>query len=1169
LIGVAAAEGSDDQLITAPASDEALEALLTRLAAELTEIQQATHPAGEAETSEPSTAEQARVAAAKELAEQLGFFVQRLKELKALRAQVQALGGESAAKAFSDELIRYRDQIEQVRAQSAAWRREVSEEELKLARQGLESERTNLAARSENREKRSQRLTEYAARKEELQKKLQQAHSALIDSAAGYPAALQAAGTEPEKDTVTYRHRIVRIAASLTAVELELSELENERDKKHAAQAGQRMPLLRELFTAGENYVAKLEKLRSRSEIEEARDNCDYFRMQNAPASEYQRENWCLRLRLLESLASLSQKRQELGFRDRFLPEEHNDLQEDIQASSEIWMQFVDSLDRRPSSQIKERYEQIGKELSTWSQKQQSLRQMYDATFDDRSTLGTLIDEAGDDIRAEYRRVVKLRPEVDLDEQAHLAGILSARKDEFGTLCHALQEELGQLSARLSEALQKVSAHLDDLTRIEAKLYWSYLAVTETPLWKFRWSAAVEEWRSPQELALRHRSWDELRDRPAQVRTEQWVIGAALLVATILFSQWTRMKWFRRAESLEAELTERLQNEEISYADLRDRLHVNGLSIAARTARYTWPAVVAWFFTQLTPLRAGICDAIVFFVIAVSLAEALIRAAFRPAKPRFRLVTCSNVVAKYWRRRLRVFVMISVVSLPIPLALHTLGWVPHLVSSLWAAYLTISLVGLLAFLFRKGLVLRVTGRRMDQSPGFVAQLISQGYPALILLVTGLIILLVLGYRALVTYFIEGAVATVGTILVARMLSKYIAELTVLVRQRALSSTELEAGRAPESETAPDLEPTAGAVRGASSPREVILKDEPEDLGSMVLPVELLGTGLRWTIGVGSLLLVLQYWGLSWRQMMSWLREPIIAAAADRPAVTLARVLSAAGVFIGSLLVSRAIQALLQIKIESAHTRLDRGGRIAVKKLLHYFILCLGVYFALAVMRIPLGAITVLLGTLGLGIGLGLQPVFMNFVSGLIMLLERHLKVGDMIEIDGVLGEVTNLSIRSTTIKTFDNVDMVIPNADFINSKVINWTLNDARIRGKINVGVAYGSDVRLVERVLLQVARDSPLVLADPAPVVRFMAFGQSSLDFTLYVWFNNVQERLDFITNGHFRILELFKEHNVDIPFPQRTLSTIGDKPIRVQVEQRSEWKSIEESESGSESFE
>lgn len=220
----------------------------------------------------------------------------------------------------------------------------------------------------------------------------------------------------------------------------------------------------------------------------------------------------------------------------------------------------------------------------------------------------------------------------------------------------------------------------------------------------------------------------------------------------------------------------------------------------------------------------------------------------------------------------------------------------------------------------------------------------------------------------------------------------------------------------------------------------------------------------------------------------------------------------------------------------AKTKLDASGRHAVGALFHYTVVFLGLLVILQSSGIDLTALSVAAGGLGIGIGFGLQNIANNLVSGLIVLLERPVKIGDRIEVAGTEGQVVEIRARSTTVLTNDNIAIIIPNSRFITEEVINWSYADAKVRFRIPVSVGYDSDVRLVERLLLEAARAHPDVLDDPEPAVRFLEFGDSGLLFELRAWTTTlVQRKGKLVSDLNFAILEAFRAHGVTIPYPQR----------------------------------
>ncbi|GIV10965.1 MAG: mechanosensitive ion channel protein MscS [Fimbriimonadales bacterium] len=222
----------------------------------------------------------------------------------------------------------------------------------------------------------------------------------------------------------------------------------------------------------------------------------------------------------------------------------------------------------------------------------------------------------------------------------------------------------------------------------------------------------------------------------------------------------------------------------------------------------------------------------------------------------------------------------------------------------------------------------------------------------------------------------------------------------------------------------------------------------------------------------------------------------------------------------------------------ARTSLDIGAREAIGSLLRYMTLFFGTTVIVQSAGVDLSALQVFAGAIGVGVGFGLQNIANNFISGVIILLERPIKVGDRVEVGAIDGRVASIGARATTVITNDNIAIIVPNSHFISEPVTNWTQNDPRVRFKIPVGVAYGSNLRQVERLLLEVASENPDVLSDPAPVVRLMSFGDSAVEFELRVWSTTlVHKRGKLISDLNFAIYEKFQQHAIEIPYPQRVV--------------------------------
>lgn len=216
----------------------------------------------------------------------------------------------------------------------------------------------------------------------------------------------------------------------------------------------------------------------------------------------------------------------------------------------------------------------------------------------------------------------------------------------------------------------------------------------------------------------------------------------------------------------------------------------------------------------------------------------------------------------------------------------------------------------------------------------------------------------------------------------------------------------------------------------------------------------------------------------------------------------------------------------------------RGPLETLTRFAYYFILAIGIVSLLHINGVDLTTLTLLTSALGIGIGFGLQSITSNLISGIILLFERPIKVGDRIEVGEIAGDVIGISIRATTVLTNDNIAVIIPNSDFITQKITNWSFNDRSIRFKITIGVSYSADPETVRSVLLTVADNHPGVLKTPKPDVILDEFGDSSMKFLLRVWTQDYASRPGTLRSElNFQIADAFKKNGIEIPFPQRDL--------------------------------
>jgi len=266
-----------------------------------------------------------------------------------------------------------------------------------------------------------------------------------------------------------------------------------------------------------------------------------------------------------------------------------------------------------------------------------------------------------------------------------------------------------------------------------------------------------------------------------------------------------------------------------------------------------------------------------------------------------------------------------------------------------------------------------------------------------------------------------------------------------------------------------------------------------------------------------------------------LNYPVPLGAAH---ITLLGILQLAGLCALVLVIERLLRRRVVMRVLN-RTRLDAGLQYAIARISGYLVIALGFYLALNTVGINLNSLAFVAGAIGIGIGFGLQNIIQNFISGIIILAERPITLGDRVEVGGVAGTVSKISLRSTEIVSNDNIATIVPNSNFITNPVTNWSHGDPKVRIRIPFGVAYGSDIEKLKRVAREAAEECPSALKDPEPKLFFVGFGDSSLNFELGVWTVSMTHApRSFISELNFALERRLRAANIEIPFPQRDLN-------------------------------
>jgi potassium efflux system protein len=268
----------------------------------------------------------------------------------------------------------------------------------------------------------------------------------------------------------------------------------------------------------------------------------------------------------------------------------------------------------------------------------------------------------------------------------------------------------------------------------------------------------------------------------------------------------------------------------------------------------------------------------------------------------------------------------------------------------------------------------------------------------------------------------------------------------------------------------------------------------------------------------------------------WQNKTIINNKEVYQSITLVN-LFLAGVYIFITVVSvRNFAGVTELLVFRRIT-MEPGSRYALNQLANYTLTTIGFFCIANELGFNWSQVQWLVAALSVGLGFGLQEIFANFVSGIILLFERPIRVGDIVTIGDVSGKVNRIHMRATTLIDFDQKELIVPNKTFITTQLVNWTLSDVITRITLSIGVPYDIDIELVHEIMLNVVNETPLVLKDPAPSVILTGFGDSSLNFKIWVFVSETKNRMPVTHDLHVRLAKALREHNIEIPFPQRDI--------------------------------
>ncbi|MEX0922167.1 MAG: mechanosensitive ion channel domain-containing protein [Rhodovibrionaceae bacterium] len=597
-----------------------------------------------------------------------------------------------------------------------------------------------------------------------------------------------------------------------------------------------------------------------------------------------------------------------------------------------------------------------------------------------------------------------------------------------------------------------------------------------------------------------------------------WALGSGLLAFVL---SWLLRRWLLRRYGRDPEV------EEPSYARRVLAAAVLGLSQGLVRAL----AVLAFFFVlkrtglitaDIEPIAEGIVIAVVFALVVAQMA----RAALAPSAPQWGIVPLDRQTTQQLGRLTVLFAFVLASLIGIAFAAEIWTYEGQAFASLFALVSnSIAAVFLLRFLgswlWRKHHneqdgesenAVQQAGEEAEEAEGpeplaFPWQLARL---ALCLMVLAIPATALLGYANLSHYIAGGLIFSAIAICAAAM--------TWAVFDEVVGNIFGGDGR-------------SGHLR-----RRLSL---PDSANALVFWLKLIAAI---ALACGTLLLLMLIWGVPQTTLTLWVGEFLDGVRIGEFTISPGDIFVAILVLVVALFVTRLLRRLLTERV-LPRTRLDPGVRFSISAAASYAGVALAILLSISALGLDLSNLAIIAGALSVGIGFGLQNVVNNFVSGILLLIERPIKVGDWVIVGAYEGTVRRISVRSTEIETFDRSEVIVPNSDLISSPVVNWTHKTRTARLKVPVGVAYGSDTKQVHDILLGLAKEHEKVASYPEPYVLFRGFGDSSLDFELRVYVQDVDYFLSVPSDLYFAIDAAFREAKIEIPFPQRDLH-IKDQP-------------------------
>ncbi|MDO8136141.1 MAG: mechanosensitive ion channel [Candidatus Brocadiales bacterium] len=761
-------------------------------------------------------------------------------------------------------------------------------------------------------------------------------------------------------------------------------------------------------------------------------------------------------------------------------------------------------------SEIREEMGILDREIKKWQGKLLVVESLAQATEKEKVLVEEDQEKARSEVTAPPGEKSKIEKEAEAFEDKGLAEKLKLRArermkylEEESNILGAKMGRIEERRAIIREAMGLLEKAKGELSGIRAANIWARRG------WGLSWTRLKDSLKEkPHELAA-------VRLAPAErkIHFTLALLGSLALSAAVFFGAYYSQKW--------CGLNLKKLHETPSKGYVKATL-LPALFRILRAGATLWLIMgLSFGIVALFQIKGPLIHSLQYGLVVFSVYQVLqgfLRASLSPAKGRPPLLPLPEPLARHGYLSLHVILLYSAIFITLIMTLNSFLPENIFVDIRWRIYTGVTIALFIWVISPKPLFLKLLHSPESALRKFIRGCIHTVHPLSIAFLVLLLVLTVLGLPAMTYSLIGTAISCIIGLISVAITRGLIASLILdRIKRKRIAKGEVEA----------DFKVTRKVIDFASVIVCIILVlslwvatfidfgSTPAAPGPIQAAVSGVGGFLHVAVGV-----------LGYKLGLG-----------DGSYTTPFKILIGLAIIALSFLIAAALKRFLQNRVLS-RVRLEKGIEHTISSVFTYMIVAITVLFALSVAGVPLRSLAFFAGALGIGIGFGLQNIINNFVSGLILLFERPVRVGDVIMLaDNLGGTVERIGPRSTTIITPDNIAVVVPNARLMESQIVNWSQPTDRIRVHINVGVAYGSDLELVKKCLLDVAQRHPMVRKYPEPMVRFDKFGDSALIFELIYWVDNAYARWVTLSDLNFAIDKAFRENNITIPFPQQDL--------------------------------